>query len=117
MRYEKRCEWCDCDYVSTRKHSRTCSDGCRYKLWKGGFSNKKVMDLVVMLPTVYEANQWLKNVSKPGAIYNYCTEESGHCYIYKYTDEYLKENRDRLTSCRRLITKNSTIEMCDSQDL
>jgi hypothetical protein len=96
MKYKKRCEYCDKAFTTSRKHTRTCTQKCRYKLFKGGFSNKTVMELVLMLPTVEAATKWLK--SAPAGHYNYCTEESGYCYIYKYTPEYVAANKNNFVN-------------------
>ena len=98
MKHEKDCEWCGKRYVATRSHSRTCSSTCRFKLHKKGFSNKKVMNLVVMFPTREEAVAWIKK-AKAGC-YNLCVEENGFHYVYRYTDEYVKANKETFSSCK-----------------
>jgi hypothetical protein len=86
--YTKRCEYCDKEYLSTRVHTRTCSDDCRQRLWKSGFSNKKVMTLVAIFPGLAEFKEYLKTA--PEGKYNFCMEKSGMCYAYRYTDEWIK---------------------------
>jgi predicted nucleic acid-binding Zn ribbon protein len=98
-RYIKHCEYCDREYSASRLHSRTCSDACREKLWKAGFSNKKVMTLVAMFPTSAELKEYLKIA--PEGKYNFCIEKSGQCYAYRYTDEWINsQGKNNKWHCR-----------------
>jgi len=97
-KYTMNCEYCGEEYTAARKHSRTCSGSCRYKLYKGGFSNKKVMELMIIIPNCKDATRWLK--AAPEGHYNYCTEESGMCAIYRYNDDYVKANPNAFTNCK-----------------
>jgi len=50
MEYNKYCEYCGCRYKATRKHSRTCSQKCRHKLYIKGYSDPTRMKLVKTIP-------------------------------------------------------------------
>jgi hypothetical protein len=87
--YKKRCEFCDKEFTTHRTHARTCSSGCRLKLYKKGYSNPKYMEMVAWFKNPAEAETFFKTL-KAGC-YNKTKELSGYCYIYKYT-QYAIDN-------------------------
>lgn len=82
--YKKHCEYCDKEFVSCRRDQRVCSDVCRVKLWRRGFSDRKIMKLVAVFPEGITQEQ-LK--SFPKGNYNLCTEKSGKSYLYEYMSQ------------------------------
>jgi len=71
------------------------------------------MKLVIMLPTVKEANDWLKE--QAAGHFNYCTEPSGYCYIYQYYDDYVKANPERFTTRPRIIVSDGILTLQASE--
>lgn len=101
--YTKHCEYCDKKFKTSRKHAKTCSAKCKTLLWNKGFSNKKIMNLIAQFASGDDAAIFQKNL--PHGYYNFAKEPSGNCYVYKYTEEYVKkllENGKTFTPCRNV---------------
>lgn len=90
--YEKICRYCGKEYVSTRKHSITCSGNCRMKLYLGGYSDKKKMELVREIqnrPGLTQA-EILKGLPKGKYNISLTVNESGtynYVFVYRYLTE------------------------------
>jgi len=89
--YEKICEFCDKPFFAKRKHAKTCSNRCRVKLYRKGFSNSKVMKLIGTFDSPEMATIFKNGL--PAGSYNFCEEKSGRCYVYRYTDEYVNAKK------------------------